>query len=285
MQPADDNEITSLIEARNRVLAAQRADAQRRIDAIGRLATITRDWYSRIGSGLLEQAREVLEVGEPPRVRELCGLKDLEKPMNRVLGWIFDPVGSHGAGALPLIRLAKLVGANTLAEDAEATPAKVEVYREESPRDFPSSKEPDLLVRSPRAALLLENKILAPESGDQYGPYEEAFRRWAGDRECHLVLSAPTLREKHEDYQLLLHSSIAELLSELAGNSELPLWSRITLITLIQDIEGGDTRSAIGRIRLITDTADKNNGPLGPEKAIELRNLIATVRSFRPWEG
>jgi len=182
----------------------------------------------------LQKQLEALAVGCPPSFIRVAGQNHLEKPFNRLLAWLADPNGDHGCGVAFLKGLAQRVEFPELVEDLEQIASGSggpPLIRVEEPLDGDDSgKEPDLAIRTPRAALLLENKVWAPESGDQYAPYLAAFRSWAGpDRRARAYLCARSPRDTPPGWNdFLLHRHLADILLEMSRRStRLPVWGRI----------------------------------------------------------
>lgn len=158
--------------------------------------------------------------------------------MNRMLGWIFDPSRRGRAALPPLSALCTLLGFPTLEQDLLIGEVP-EVLVEASPDPLDASRQPDLLIRTANAALLLENKVLAPESGEnQYADYLELLHRWAGGREHRAYLMAPSLRSTPEGWQgSLTHAQLANELLRLVTDATVSMWDRIVYAIIANDLD------------------------------------------------
>jgi hypothetical protein len=183
---------------------------------------------ARLWQSTMQRLDPYLTCGSPCSIMNLAGLGELEKPFNRLLLWCADERGPHGFGREFLLRLSAHLHFDRLSEDL-AGGKRVDLWGEEAPDS--SGNMPDLVVLTPNAALLFENKVNAGGSGDQYANYEHWFPSFAGDRERRAVLSAPSERETPPGWdQFLAHEELAAVFSEIAGHSSVPTWGRIIAI-------------------------------------------------------
>ncbi len=199
-------------------------------DAAMRVERSLIDEGDKLFEQLVEQLKPWDQLGIPPDFVQIAGQSHLEKPLNRLLGWWARPESEHGLSTEFLKRLAMLANVKhqKLFEDLERGEKPV-VWVEQAVDE--SGKEPDLLVETRHAVLLLENKLGAPESGDQYGPYMELLKRYAGpNREIRAILCASEDRSGSagEGWRCILHRDIAQVLDELACLKSAPMWGRIS---------------------------------------------------------
>lgn len=178
-------------------------------------------------------------TGTPPSFVRVAGLGHREKPYNRLLGWWLAD-GDHGAGFSFLSALATRVGLAHMAEDISRG-ERPEIHVETAMSDD-ETKEPDAVVLTSRAALLLENKVWAGESGDQYGPYLASFKRSTGERQWMAILLAREVRATPAGWSMMMtHEEIAEVLASLTRDDGLPFWARVSAqLTAAAFADAGD---------------------------------------------
>lgn len=232
--PMESDEIR-LIAARFAGLFRQRRDARARAirDTADVIEKHLQEWMESLRSQLETELRAWDEHGVPLSFVRVAGQHHLAKPFNRLLGWLADPKADHGLGHAFLIGLAVRMELPEMVEDIK-NGENPTVKAEEALEDDDSGKQPDLLAWTSRAALLLENKVWASESGDQYGPYLAAFtQRFAGDRKRRAFLCSRTQREKPTGWDgTLLHGDLARILYEIADSEDkIPTWGRIAAVT------------------------------------------------------
>lgn len=128
------------------------------LDAVARTAAASRAWHAEREDAVIADARRLLARGATPTLRQALGVEHREVPINTTLGWLLNPSAAHGAGEALLASFATWLGAHGLAAEAASTEAWCE-----GGAPAWGNREPDLLFRSPGAALLVENKVKAPE--------------------------------------------------------------------------------------------------------------------------
>jgi hypothetical protein len=198
--------------------------AQAIADTASRIESHFVDWAAQLRRQLDEQLATWDQVGIPPSFVTVAGQSHLEKPLNRLLGWLADPDAAHGVGIEFLKHLATLVELSEMVADLQNCD-RPDVMCEQSPDDDDSGKEPDLLVRTNNAALLLEKKLWSPESGPQYEPYLELLNRWGGNRTRRAVLCVRRQREVPKGWDLtILHDDLARILDALSRQADVPMW-------------------------------------------------------------
>ena len=198
--------------------------------------------FARRASEIRGEAASRLSLGVPPSLRRIVGVSDLEVPMNRMLGWMLNPEARGAAARLGLVVLAGLMDFPLMASDIERG-VGVRVLCEESPDLGITSRQPDLLIGTENAAVLIENKVWSPESGpDQYSHYLEVLERWAGERERRAYLLAPTPRATPEGWDgSLTHEQLADSLRPLVQDSRISFWDRVVYGLIVSDLDP-DTR-------------------------------------------
>jgi len=246
-------------------------------------------WGDRLRGQLKEQLA-ALEVGCPPSFIRVAGQSHLERPFNRLLGWMVDPAGDHGWGDGFLKLLAHEIGLPEMAEDLDAGDTPL-IRVEQTLDGDDSGKEPDLAVRTLNAALLVENKVWAPESGDQYGPYLEGFRKWAQEDRAEAVAARKTrtflaardrrLVPKRWD-GFFAHSDLAGLLYRIGeGETGAPAWARICAVVCGISFEDRQDHAKLREAReLLRETADR---PVTMDQVTQLRSLVPLPRPLTPW--
>ena len=186
------------------------------------------------------QARVRLRLGAPPSLRLLTGISQLEVPMNRVLGWIFDPSRRGDAACIALTELARFLEFETLLRDIEAGEVP-EVLVESSPDVALTNRQPDLMIGTTNAALLIENKVDSPESGEgQYADYLSVLTDWAKSRDARAYLFSRRKRTppagwagsfSHQDLGVQIFRRLAE------EETSLPFWDRVVYGLLAGDLD------------------------------------------------
>lgn len=195
---------------------------------------------------LEERVAAIERVGAPPSLFTLMGLSRYEKPYNRVLAWIVHPEESHGAGRAALHGLAAVLDLPELAADAADPAATIEVRGERPwPDAAQSSREPDLLVLTPSMTLLVENKVLSEESGDdQYAAYLDALIRLSTARGTRWAafLAAPSRRDVPEGAAgtwsgCVTHRELAAALRIAADEPTTSEWGRVACLLVSRQFE------------------------------------------------
>lgn len=239
-------------------------------------------WRDRLVSEL-EQELISFDDGCPPSFVQVAGQSHLEKPLNRLLAWMVDPKGDHGWGVHFLLLLARIVELPEMVADLE-NGSSVRIIAEQALEDDDSGKEPDLIIGTPHAALLLENKLWAPESGDQYGPYLTVFRAWAKGRRSKAVLCAPNDRSVPAGWdRCLLHQDLANLLLRIAeGEPRTPVWARISAAMCAVAFQRQSHHQTILDARQALELA-KQSTP-SPDQVARLRGILPLPRPITPWK-
>jgi hypothetical protein len=216
-----------------RIRAAIEVRRGQRLEAVRRTGNALRGLFDARGQEVRTQleawVHKYKPVGCPPSFVVVAGLSDYEKPFNRLLAWWADPNAEHGAGREFLRLLACRLGFHALEKDLYSE-EKIKVCSEEPVPESGSSREPDLFVLTQNAALLLENKVWAPESGDgQYEEYLGILHRAAQKRECRAILCSRDDRRKPEGWDdVLRHDELAKVFRDLARSPEVPAWGKIS---------------------------------------------------------
>lgn len=226
-------------------------------------------------------------VGFAPSLTKALGLSDIEKPLNRLLGWWADEYAEHQMARSFLVRLTNTLGFSKLREDVRAG-LPVTVYCEQVLPGSTTGRQPDLVIVSNHAALLIENKVHAPESGPaQYSDYlQELLWTFAPGKECRAILCArdATSRELPQGYSSLLsHSGLAELFLELAGDAGSPAWGRIAAVLCARAFQPSEQPPSLNRAKQL---AAIESGSVST--CSELRVLLEQLNNtplLTPWHG
>jgi len=239
-------------------------------------------WRDRLVAKLEEELVCFID-GCPPSFVQVAGQKHLEKPLNRLLAWMVDHEGDHGWGRDFLLLLARFIELPELVADIEQN-SDIEIRAEQSIEDDDSGKEPDLIIGTRHAALLLENKLWSPESGDQYGPYLTAFKNWAKGRRLKAVLCAPDNRDVPVGWdRCILHHDLANLLIKIAnGETHAPIWARISAALCAVAFQRQSHHQLVKHARQTLEMA-KHSNP-SPEQVAHLREILPLPRPITPWK-
>jgi hypothetical protein len=136
-----------------------------------------------------------------------------------------------------------------------------------------TTRQPDLMFRTKHAAVLIENKVRAPETGpNQYGDYLAVLREWADSRAFRAYLLAPSDRPVPEGWERsLTHRQLACALQPLVNDPEVSLWDRIVYAILVSDLDP-DTKP--DRMREIAHLVEGNHALSEVVVATKLAQLI-----------
>ena len=228
--------------------------------------------FGRRAAEIREEAQARLKLGAPPSMRQLVGISNLEVPMNRMLGWMFDPTSRGAAARKGLTALCALLDFPALATDIQQG-RPIVVMTETSPDPEITSRQPDLIIGSTNAVVLIENKVGSPESGpDQYSHYLDVLRRWAGSRESRAYLFAPTERSTPLGWERCVsHRELAEALRPLATDPTMSFWDRVVYALIASDLDP-DLRP--NRAREIERLIDGGGGLSDVAVATKLSQLL-----------
>jgi hypothetical protein len=243
-------------------------------------------WHGRLWAEL-EEDLAGWEGGCPPSFIRLAGQSHLEKPFNRLLAWMVNPEGNHGWGFGFLRLLAEKVGLPEMVADiADECRGGLDIRAETSLDGDDSRRMPDLAIRTEHAALLLENKVWAPQSGDdQYVSYLALFRTWAGGRERRAVLCAREARDVPDDWtHFLPHRELANLLTCLADeNLDLPIWSRICAALCAETLRDRDLVNTLRSAQELRRSRPGDHPASFLDQISALRKLLPLPRPITPW--
>lgn len=201
-------------------------------------ATACEEVFSRRASEIRLEAASRLALGAPPSLRQLVGVSHLEVPMNQVLGWMLNPDSRGAAARLGLLALGRLLDFPALVRDISQD-STVTVWCEATPDLAITSRQPDLLIGTESAALLIENKVWSPESGpDQYSHYLDVVTQWARGRECRAYLLAPTARTTPLGWDgSFTHRQLAHAMRPLVADAEVSFWDRVVYALIVSDLD------------------------------------------------
>jgi hypothetical protein len=242
-------------------------------------------WRERLRSTLEQQLAAFADVGFPPSFVHVAGQRGLEKPLNRLLAWLGDPGAEHGLGTAFLVRLSHFAGLPELAEDLERG-EDAEIRAEATLEDDDSGREPDLVVRTSRAALLLENKVHAAESGPgQYSTYLEIFKAWAaGTRKTAAILCSRGSRKLPDGWTMvMMHADVSNMLYEIGRSpDDAPTWGRIAAVMCAVAFEESVHNDTVRRARALLD--ETRTGPVTPDQISRLQDIAPLPTPPIPWE-
>ncbi|MFN7144844.1 MAG: PD-(D/E)XK nuclease family protein [Myxococcota bacterium] len=272
--------------------AARAAEQARRVNA---LAGVGRRWLLhgavQVRAALVERIREVERRGQIPSLFTLTGTSYRERSYNTVLAWVFDPAAGHGAGRVALEAFAAHLGLTELARDARTRDAPITVRGELAwPAEAQSNRMPDLLVLSPSTTLLVENKVLAEESGEgQYEDYLDALETLAKARgTTHAAWLAaprrrpvPTFEEGTRAWNgCLTHPELAAVLGGAAADPRMTAWGRVVCLLVAEQLASPHGREApVAEARALLDRVGET-----PDLAslTQMRQLLARLTAAEP---
>ena len=213
--------------------------------------------FARRASEFRDEAKSRLALGIPPSLRQLVGISNLEVPMNRVLGWMFDPESRGAAARRGLLALGGLLSFGALVDDIERG-SRVIVRCEASPDLEITSRQPDLLIKTEHAAVLIENKVWSPESGpDQYSHYLEVLTTWAGECECRAYLLAPTVRDIPPGWAgSFSHRQLSDELRSLVVEPGISFWDRVVYGLIVSDLDPDPRSNRAREIERLVECGD-----------------------------
>lgn len=233
--------IEAVVEEAHRRNASQIRIAAARIQSVARAGTAVLSTEGpRWIADLEKTVAAYCAAGVVPSLFEAMGLSHSERHYNRALGWLLSPTAGHGAARPVLEVLAAHLNCAVLAEDVREGEA-FDVRREISwPTGAESKRQPDLLVVSPRAILLIEDKVHHVEGRDQYPDYLAALTRLAASRnalETRAFLCAPELREIPEEWTgSITHAQLSSWIIEAAGREGMATWDRVLCLLVAEEI-------------------------------------------------
>lgn len=285
--------VAELARECRRQLEMAQVHAIRRVSDVGR-ATLGERTYPLIRE-VEEQLRAHDASGVPPPLLRLAKRSDDEKPYNRYLGWLFDPRRNHAVALPALLALAGALRFESLRADL-ACGTGIHVQCEDPWPAWPnggSSGQPDLLVITPTAILLVENKVRSGESGDQYPQYRAALTAFAAHKgiaaenaRAHLLAperSAQSNPRLEGWGQTLTHAELVELLVAVSEKPELPHWDR-ALCFLVADAFCGDRGVAERLAQAREVLGEITTRGVRPRDAGRLSQLLPLPQPFR-WKG
>ena len=207
------------------IRGARDKEAKRRAEAVGLAASQIRralqSECSRFRWELEAVVQRALGEGVVPSLLRAAGLSHLERPFNTLLAWWAEVDAEHGLGRSFLMALGEAISFDRLVDDLAQGDIPY-VLAEQAPAAAMWSRQPDLMVRTRNAALLVENKVDAAESGEgQYADYLDLLNWWAEGRATRAVLLARDQREVPDGYDLMVtHAELAAVFRGLAGAAD-----------------------------------------------------------------
>ncbi|MEI7775288.1 MAG: PD-(D/E)XK nuclease family protein [Verrucomicrobiota bacterium] len=222
--------------------------------------------------------------GTTPSILRIMGQSHLEKPFNRMLKWCANVHAEHGFGRLFLSRLASLVRLSVMKRDLDQEHCEVKVYGEEALD--PSRNMPDLVVLTPNAALLLENKVGSGESGNQYQPYLTWFPGFAKPRKAFLVLASREPSAKPSGWHgAITHPDLAGIFHEIAAlpQPQVTVWGRIVAAQCAVAFGNTSPAAAIAEARELL--AQTSRPRITPEQFHQLSALQNIPPPTEPWSA
>lgn len=267
-----------------RVRADEHATADR-IAAVARLGAGAVDaprWIEALGEAIRDQEK----TGVVPSLFDIMGLYGSERHHNRALAWLLTPGDVHGAGRVVLLEIARTLGCDLLEADILAG-EDIEVRADKRwPEGVESPRQPDLLVISPRALLLIENKVWSPEGQKQYPDYADALEQLASmqpPRHARSYLCAPEERPTPERWTgMIVHRDLAACMRRAARSPELNQWGRALCLLVAEEI------NPTGRARQLRDAKALfervRGGTLRAREARQVQEMVEQLAgAVAPW--
>jgi hypothetical protein len=277
----DNRELTQAEQLRRvaaTLVAARHSQAQKTADILREVAGLTARHIDDLAEASLSDLREKTRLhdiwGLPPSFIRVGGQSDLEKPFNRLLGWWSDVRAEHGVAKEFLRRLAVRAGLPEMAEDLMWGDPVVKV--EQCVEGITEGRMPDLMVMTERAALLLENKVWAQESGDQYAPYLSYLEKWAEGRRYAAFLTARQVREIPKGWSgFIPHNDLADIFDSIWHMIEAPVWGRIAAkITAVTFRDDTAAANAVADAKILLDHMANGKRKTTPGLLTEVERLM-----------
>lgn len=242
----------------------------------------------------IQGLQKYLACGSPSSMLQIIGFNHLEKPFNRILKWLADERAEHGIGREFLLRLCAhpdinfeamendLNDCDLLSEESK----RIEIYGEGDSIDL-SGNQPDLIILTPNAGLMFENKVNAAESGsDQYAKYLQWFPPAAKRQKRNnslttlCVLSARDPREVPPGWdRFISHKHLAEVLHEVAKAPGIPIWGRIAAIQCAVTLESS-AKDEIAELIRVT----RNRRRISISDWEKILSFSHSATRHTPWE-
>lgn len=242
----------------------------------------------RLIEALGDAIREQEKTGLVPSLFDVMGLYGKERHHNRALAWLLTPGHVHGAGHVVLLEVARRLQCDVLTEDILAGEA-IEVRAEKQwPDGVESPRQPDLLILSRRALLLIENKVWSPEGPKQYADYADALAELAGmdpSRVARSYLCAPEQRPIPERWTgMIVHRDLATHIRRAAQAPELDQWARALCLLVAEEI------SPTGQARRVRDAKALfervRSGTLRAREARRVQEMVEHLSgAMAPWRA
>jgi hypothetical protein len=237
-----------------------------------------------LGPEVVARLRSHAMIGSPPPFLRIAGAgrTDLEKPFNRLLAWWADTAAEHGLAREFLIELARAVRFEVLEEDLRSllSDGRLQVYSEEPPDGGP--RQPDLVVMTKRAVLLLENKVYSPESGDQYPPYLERLAVWARGRKAMAVLCARDQRQVPKGWDgAMTHMALAAVFCSVAASAHASAWGRVAALITAAAFEDRGPAGALAEARALLERKSPTPAEVG--RMLGLLRALEAAAVEPPW--
>jgi hypothetical protein len=292
---SEDRERAAIVESvAHEVTRAHAACSVLQARAIEEVATIAHATLQSRGAALLAELDRSLHAheraGVPFPVLRAMGFDELERPYTRLLGWLLGPGSDHGAAPHALLAIARRLEFDVLASDLDAQrPVEVRVDRCWPP-NADSAKRPDLLVLTPHAVLLIENKLYAGPSGEeQYPSYREALLRLASassipSENARAYLLAPDERVVPDGWTgSFTFSELAAWLVIVSESRGMARWDR-ALCCLVAEAFARDASASdqVRRARALRTTLDERH--FDASAVAEIAALLPLPSPF-DWEA
>ena len=256
MEP--QSSVQDLMEAARLIESVLSQQSAERCSAVLAAARDCERMFALHAADVRREALARLKLGEPPSLRRMVGISNLEVPLNKALAWALDERERGAAARSGLLSLARLLDFSQLVDDINAGLALC-MHAESSPDSSISTRQPDFLIASPNAAVLIENKVWSAESDpDQYSHYLDLLRRWAGPREARAyLLVRDEGRAKPENWERCIsHRELAQALRPLTADANLSFWDRVVYSLIVTDLHPDTNPNRHGEIQRLMDATD-----------------------------
>jgi len=265
----------------------RRREQATRHAALQRVLSVARPWLASQRESAREELSQRMQehktAGVPPPLFRLMGQADHEAPFNRLLGWTLSPDTRMGRAAL--LAVCRTLHP-PLAEELEAKGTPVVRVEKQWPTVCGANTQPDLLVVGAQAALLIENKVWARESGEgQYSGYLEALERLGrakGGIPTAAYLMARRERPTPEGWHgALSHARFAQLLRHTL-ETDIGVWDRIALTLVARTLEQApDMAEQLDQAERLLRLPEPNSANVAA-----MLKLASNLRTFEtPWSN
>ena len=269
---------------RNSQSARNRDRAANIRETADRIAQHLNQWQGDLLCQLHSELKAYDQVGIAPSFIQIAGQRRLEKPLNKLLAWWVDPEATHGMAREFLKRLAGLIPFEALKKDLDD--GLPYTFKGEKAMTDGSGNQPDLLVSTQNAALMLENKLYSGQSGDaQYKTYFDEFQSCSEfkSQEKKAILCVRDDRDHPENWDgKITHADLADILENLAQLPRYSKWDRIAATLCAVSFRGDEMAEKILYARRLEQEVASAKPSL--DTITKLRQCLPLPKPLQPWD-